>query len=77
MSVCGHCPVTDSRSSAGCPGVDGLYVLVAHAAVTLAPILGEVAASEIAGRREHTMFGRFRPDRFSSLHSSAGASTQT
>jgi glycine/D-amino acid oxidase-like deaminating enzyme len=52
------------------PGVEGLYVLVAHAAVTLAPILGEVAASEITGRREHTMFDRFRPDRFSSLHSS-------
>jgi glycine/D-amino acid oxidase-like deaminating enzyme len=58
------------------PGVDGLYVLVAHAAVTLAPILGEAAASEIAGRREHTMFDRFRPDRFSSLQSSAGASAQ-
>jgi glycine/D-amino acid oxidase-like deaminating enzyme len=59
------------------PQMHGLYVLVAHAAVTLAPILGEVAAAEIAGRREHTMFDRFRPDRFSSLHSSAVASAQS
>ena len=58
------------------PKVDGLYVLAAHAGVTLAPVLGEVAASEIAGPGEDAMFERFRPDRFNSLHSSAVASTQ-
>jgi D-hydroxyproline dehydrogenase subunit beta len=46
------------------PQTDGLYVIAAHAAVTMAPILGELAAQEIVGSREAPMLERFRPDRF-------------
>ena len=53
------------------PDVEGLYVLAAHAAVTLAPVLGEAAASEIADRRDDARLARFRPDRFSAAQPSA------
>jgi D-hydroxyproline dehydrogenase subunit beta len=53
------------------PPVDGLYVLAAHAAVTLAPVLGEAAASEIADLSDDARLARFRPDRFSAAHPSA------
>jgi D-hydroxyproline dehydrogenase subunit beta len=46
------------------PQTDGLYVIAAHAAVTMAPILGELAAQEIVESREAPMLERFRPDRF-------------
>jgi glycine/D-amino acid oxidase-like deaminating enzyme len=47
------------------PQTEGLYVIVAHAAVTMAPILGELAAQEILQSREAPLLERFRPDRFS------------
>jgi glycine/D-amino acid oxidase-like deaminating enzyme len=47
------------------PQADGLYVIVAHAAVTLAPALGELAASEIVDLRDEAQLKRFRADRFS------------
>jgi D-hydroxyproline dehydrogenase subunit beta len=47
------------------PRVEGLYVLAAHAAVTLAPVLGEAAAAEIADLTDDARLARFRPDRFS------------
>jgi glycine/D-amino acid oxidase-like deaminating enzyme len=55
------------------PRVEGLYVLAAHAAVTLAPVLGEVAASEIADLSDDARLARFRPDRFSAAQPSAVA----
>jgi glycine/D-amino acid oxidase-like deaminating enzyme len=45
------------------PGVEGLYVMVTHAGVTLAPALAEMAAREINGTPEK-MLATFRPDRF-------------
>jgi glycine/D-amino acid oxidase-like deaminating enzyme len=56
------------------PQADGLYVIVAHAAVTLAPALGELAASEIADLRDDPLLERFRPGRFSPTYSSASPS---
>jgi len=56
------------------PQADGLYVIVAHAAVTLAPALGELAAAEIAAPRDEPLLERFRPGRFSSAYSSASPS---
>jgi glycine/D-amino acid oxidase-like deaminating enzyme len=56
------------------PQADGLYVIVAHAAVTLAPALGELAAAEIVGPRDEPLLDRFRPGRFSSAYSSASPS---
>jgi glycine/D-amino acid oxidase-like deaminating enzyme len=52
------------------PSLEGLYVIVAHAAVTLAPALGDIAAAEIVDLREDPRLGRFRPDRFSEAHRS-------
>ncbi len=43
--------------------VDGLYVIVTHSGVTLAPILAELAASEVHGAVER-LLEPFRPDRF-------------
>jgi glycine/D-amino acid oxidase-like deaminating enzyme len=54
------------------PQADGLYVIVAHAAVTLAPALGELAASEIIDLRDEAQLERFRADRFSSAYAPAG-----
>jgi len=45
------------------PGFDGLYVVVTHSGVTLAPILAELAASEVHGSSEE-LLAPFRPDRF-------------
>jgi D-hydroxyproline dehydrogenase subunit beta len=58
------------------PQVEGLYVLAAHAAITLAPVLGEAAASEIADLRDDARLARFRPDRFSAPHPSAVVATR-
>lgn len=45
------------------PGVEGLYVIVTHAGMTLAPALAEMATREINGTTEK-MLATFRPDRF-------------
>jgi glycine/D-amino acid oxidase-like deaminating enzyme len=50
------------------PTLENLYVLAAHAAVTLAPVLGEAAAAEIADGRDDARLARFRPDRLSAPH---------
>jgi glycine/D-amino acid oxidase-like deaminating enzyme len=47
------------------PGVSGVYTVLAHAAVTLAPVLGEIAAAEIVAGTEDPRADRFRPTRLS------------
>jgi hypothetical protein len=47
------------------PGVSGVYTMLAHAAVTLAPVLGEIAATEIVAGTEDPRANRFRPTRLS------------
>jgi glycine/D-amino acid oxidase-like deaminating enzyme len=45
------------------PGVDGLYVVAAHGAVTLAPLLGRLVSREIARNELVPRLAPFRPDR--------------
>lgn len=45
------------------PGVDGLYVVVAHGAVTLGPLLGRIVSREIAYGEADARMTAFRPDR--------------
>ena len=45
------------------PGVDGLYVIAAHAAVTLAPALAELSVTEVSQTTEATALNGFRPNR--------------
>jgi glycine/D-amino acid oxidase-like deaminating enzyme len=45
------------------PGAAGLYVMLAHAAVTLAPVLADVVVSEVAHQRSDSRLDRFRPGR--------------
>jgi glycine/D-amino acid oxidase-like deaminating enzyme len=46
------------------PGVGGLYVIAAHAAVTLAPALAELSVTEVSQTTEAAALDGFRPDRF-------------
>jgi glycine/D-amino acid oxidase-like deaminating enzyme len=46
------------------PGVGGLYVIAAHAAVTLAPALAEFSVTEVSRTTEAAALDGFRPDRF-------------
>lgn len=46
------------------PGVGGLYVIAAHAAVTLAPALAELAVTEVSQTTDAAALDGFRPDRF-------------
>jgi glycine/D-amino acid oxidase-like deaminating enzyme len=52
------------------PGVSGIYTMLAHAAVTLAPVLSEIAAAEIVTESEDSRVDRFRPTRLSDTPSS-------
>ncbi|MFJ8826053.1 NAD(P)/FAD-dependent oxidoreductase [Streptomyces sp. NPDC102467] len=45
------------------PEAPGLYHLVSHSAVTLAPVLGRLAAREITTGRPATELAAYRPDR--------------
>lgn len=57
----------DGRSVVGwAPGVEGLYVVVTHSGITLAPVLGELAAREVGGDVDEPLLRRFRPSRFTS-----------
>jgi glycine/D-amino acid oxidase-like deaminating enzyme len=57
----------DGLSVAGwAPGAEGLYLLVTHSGITLAPILGELAAREIAAGADEALLMPFRPGRFAS-----------
>jgi glycine/D-amino acid oxidase-like deaminating enzyme len=46
------------------PGVDGLYLAVAHRGFTLAPALGRLVADEIATGEPAWLLAAFRPGRF-------------
>ena len=43
---------------------EGLYVVVTHSGITLAPLLGELVGEELIGERPSTALERFRPARF-------------
>ncbi|MFI7099381.1 NAD(P)/FAD-dependent oxidoreductase [Streptomyces sp. NPDC050161] len=45
------------------PGADGLYCVVTHSGVTLAPLLGELAADEILSGRAVPALAPYRPSR--------------
>ncbi|MCX4831994.1 FAD-binding oxidoreductase [Streptomyces sp. NBC_01016] len=61
----GFCPVPlDELPLVGAvPGAPGLYHLVAHSGVTLAPVLGRLAADEITTGRPSPELAAYRPDR--------------
>jgi glycine/D-amino acid oxidase-like deaminating enzyme len=44
--------------------VEGLYVAATHSGVSLAPVLGELIAAEVAAQRPAAALDRFRPTRF-------------
>jgi glycine/D-amino acid oxidase-like deaminating enzyme len=46
------------------PGVDGVYVAVMHAGVTLAPVVGRLVAAEIVDGLESEELAGVRPGRF-------------
>jgi len=46
------------------PGTANLYVAVMHSGITLAPLIGEVAAEEILGGSDSRLARQFRPQRF-------------
>ena len=57
----------DGRSVVGwAPGVEGLYVVVTHSGITLAPVVGELAAKEVGGGADVPLLRPFRPSRFAS-----------
>src|SRR5262249_16925980 len=63
----------DGRTVAGsAPGPEGLYVLVTHSGVTLAPLLAELAGAEIAEGSDEPVLRPFRPDRLAQVRSPAG-----
>ncbi|MFF3346545.1 hypothetical protein [Streptomyces sp. NPDC002779] len=55
----------DGHSVAGyASGKSRIYCLVSHSGITLAPILGRLAASEITTDQEQDLLRPFRPARF-------------
>jgi glycine/D-amino acid oxidase-like deaminating enzyme len=46
------------------PGLERLYLAVAHRGVTLAPALGRLVADEVATGEQEWLLAPFRPDRF-------------
>lgn len=46
------------------PVRDGLYVVVTHSGMTLAPALAEIVAAEVLGDMQSDVLDRFRPARF-------------
>lgn len=55
-------------------GVTGYYEAVAHNGVTLAPVIADLLAGEIAKSESHPALKHFRPDRFDRNQRPAGAS---
>jgi glycine/D-amino acid oxidase-like deaminating enzyme len=49
------------------PGYDNLYVCATHSGVTLAPLLGELAAGEILHDADSPLLRTFRPARFAAV----------
>ncbi|MEI5519557.1 NAD(P)/FAD-dependent oxidoreductase [Streptomyces brasiliscabiei] len=48
-----------------------VYCLVSHSGITLAPVLGRLAAAEISTGRTHDLLAAFRPTRFTGVERSA------
>lgn len=48
----------------GVSGLSGLYVAVMHSGITLAPLLGRLAADEINSGKENELLKAYRPERF-------------
>lgn len=48
----------------GAAGPDGLYLTVMHSGVTLAALVGELAAAEVLGREGSNVLAPYRPSRF-------------
>ena len=59
------------------PGVAGLYVIAAHAAVTLAPALAELSVTEVSQTTEAAVLDGFRPDRFARADKPVAAGVHT
>jgi glycine/D-amino acid oxidase-like deaminating enzyme len=60
-----HRPVPgDGLPVVGAAGPEGLYVAVMHSGVTLAALVGEVAAAEVLGGAADAQIEGFRPGRF-------------
>ncbi len=49
------------------PGAPGLYLAVMHSGVTLAPIVGRLAAEEILGGARIGLLSPYRPERFAAV----------
>ncbi|MEU5698074.1 NAD(P)/FAD-dependent oxidoreductase [Streptomyces aurantiacus] len=61
----------DGHTIAGyAAGHSRVYCLVSHSGVTLAPILGRLAATEITTDQEQALLGAFRPTRFTGVRRS-------
>ena len=55
----------DERPMVGAiPGLDGFYVVVSHSGVTLGPLWGRIAASELLDRALDPRLAPYRPARF-------------
>jgi D-hydroxyproline dehydrogenase subunit beta len=68
VRVCARPLPADGRTVAGwARGAAGLYVLVTHSGITLAPLLATLAESEIAGGRDEPALRPFRPERFAAV----------
>jgi glycine/D-amino acid oxidase-like deaminating enzyme len=48
----------------GIPGLDGFYVVASHSGVTLGPLWGRLAASELLDGASDPRLGPYRPTRF-------------
>jgi glycine/D-amino acid oxidase-like deaminating enzyme len=59
-----HIPGDGLPAVGPAPGIEGLYLAVMHSGVTLAPIVGRLAAEEILGKGGSTLLDGFRPARF-------------
>lgn len=46
------------------PGLDGFYVVVSHSGITLGPLWGQVAASELLDARPDSRLDPYRPSRY-------------
>jgi glycine/D-amino acid oxidase-like deaminating enzyme len=49
------------------PGLEGLYVVCSHSAVTMGPLFGRIVAAEILEGRVDPRIGPYRPERLVSL----------
>ncbi len=57
-------PADDVPVIGPAPGIDGLYLTVMHSGVTLAALVGRLAAQEVLERGMADVLDRFRPARF-------------